>query len=132
MEEYMMAKVPILNHKVRLIPKSFNWIDHRLVRDRHMEKMSHAAAALYLFLVCVSDAKGLSYYGDAAVMRNISMMPDTFNHARHELIHLGLIAWKRPLYQVLDLTPDEPVASQTGGRPMRLGDIMKKAMEERP
>ena len=127
-----MTKVPILKHKLRLIPKSFSWIDHRLVRDRHMEKMSHAAASLYLFLVCVSDAQGLSYYGDAAVMRNISMMPDTFNSARNELIHLGLIAWKKPLYQVLDLTPDEPAAPRTGGKPMGLGDIMKKAMEGRP
>lgn len=127
----MMAKVPILKHKLRLIPKSFSWIDHRLIRDRHMEKMSHVAAALYLFLVCVSDAKGLSYYGDAAVMRNLSMTPDTLGHARDELIHLGLIAWRRPLYQVLDLTPNKGVAPRTGGEPMSLGAIMKKAMEEK-
>jgi hypothetical protein len=127
-----MTKNPILKHKVRLIPKSFSWIDHRLVRDRHMEKMSHAAAALYLFLVCVGDTKGLSYYGDPAVMRNLSMTPETLGRARDELICLGLIAWRRPLYQVLDLTPDKPVTSRTGGAPMNLGDIMKKAMEGTP
>lgn len=128
----MITKVPILNERIRLIPKSFGWIDHRLVRDRHIEKMGHPTATLYLFLVCVADSQGLSYYGDAAVMQRISMTCDTLIHAREELMDLGLIAWKRPLYQVLDLVQNTPEPQWLPGTVMSLGDILKKAVEERP
>jgi hypothetical protein len=48
-------------------------VDHRLVRDRHIESCSHPAAALYLFLVTVADNQGLSYYSDPALMTRLSM-----------------------------------------------------------
>lgn len=131
MEASMINKVPILNNRIRLIPKSFGWIDHRLVRDRHIEKISHPGAALYLFLVCVADARGLSYYGDTALMERISMTRDTFFHAREELMDLGLIAWERPLYQVLSLVPASPEHDRMPGTMMRLGDILNKAAEGR-
>jgi hypothetical protein len=57
----MIPKVPILKNRIRKVPKQFSWVDQRLVRDRHIERLSHPAAALYLFWVTVSDAKGLSY-----------------------------------------------------------------------
>ena len=63
----MIVKSVILPTRVRKVPKSFSWIDHRLVRDGHIEQLSHPAAALYLFLVCVGDHQGLSYYGDKSV-----------------------------------------------------------------
>ena len=44
------------------VPSQFIWLDHRLVRERHLERCSTEALALYLFLVTVADAKGLSYY----------------------------------------------------------------------
>jgi hypothetical protein len=46
----MIVKSPILPNRVRKVPKSFSWIDHRLVSDRHIERCSHTAATLYLFL----------------------------------------------------------------------------------
>jgi len=57
----MISKTPILKNRIRKVPKQFSWVDQRLVRDRHIERLSHPAAALYLFLVTVGDAKGLSY-----------------------------------------------------------------------
>ena len=69
----MVEKVPILPNGSGKSPKHFSWIDHRLVRDRHIENCSHAAAALYLFLVTVGDAKGLSYYGDKSIIKRLSM-----------------------------------------------------------
>ena len=54
---------------LRAVPSQFSWVDHRLVRERHLERCPSEALALalYLFLVTVADAKGLSYYGDASV-----------------------------------------------------------------
>ena len=55
----MPTKIPIHPDRIRQVPKQFSWIDGRLVRDRHLDRCSHPAAALYLFLVTVSDAQGL-------------------------------------------------------------------------
>jgi len=123
----MIVKTPILPGQVRTVPKSFSWIDHRLVSDRHIERCSHAAGILYLFLVCVSDEKGLSYYGDQAIAKKLSMDADTFEKVRSDLVHMGLVAWQKPLYQVLCL---KPVRQDRGrGSIMGLGDILKKAVE---
>lgn len=101
----MIAKSPILKQRIRKVPKSFSWVDHRLVRDRHIENCSHSQAALYLFLVCVADDKGLSFYGDPALMAKLSMDQTTLDQARSGLIKNGLIAWQKPIYQVLSLEP---------------------------
>ena len=45
--------------RLRKVPPQFNWIDQRLVRDKHIGRVSHAALALYLFLLTVADAQGL-------------------------------------------------------------------------
>jgi hypothetical protein len=74
-----------------------------LVREHYIDKCSHQAAALYLFLVTVSDIEGLSYYSEASIMKRLSMDNCALNQARLNLIHLGLIAYKKPLYQVLAL-----------------------------
>jgi len=123
----MISKTPILPERVRKVPKSFSWIDHRVVRDKHIEHMSHAAGILYLFLVCVGDDKGLSYYGDQSLMKKLTMDQCMFKTARTDLISKGLIAWQKPIYQVLCLGPEKKV--RHGGSPMSLGDILKSAME---
>ncbi|MFH1009496.1 MAG: hypothetical protein V1800_18620 [Candidatus Latescibacterota bacterium] len=56
----MTRKYPICPDRIRTIPEQFSWLDHRLVRDRHIEFVTHEAAALYLFLVTVADGQGLS------------------------------------------------------------------------
>ena len=99
----MIAKTPVLKQRIRKIPRSFSWVDHRLVRDRHIENLSHSQAALYLFLVCVADDKGLSYYGDPALMAKLHMDQGTLDQARSGLIQNNLIAWQKPIYQVLNL-----------------------------
>ena len=101
----MIAKTPVLKHRIRKIPRSFSWVDHRLVRDRHIENLSHSQATLYLFLVCVADDKGLSYYGDPALMTKLHMDQGTLDRARSGLIRNNLIAWQKPIYQVLGLEP---------------------------
>jgi hypothetical protein len=98
----------ICPERVRRIPSQFSWVDHRLVRDRHIERCDVWAAALYLFLVTVGDAQGLSYYSDAALTRRLSMDPSRLSQARADLIRLGLIAYAAPIYQVLSLDPSRP------------------------
>lgn len=101
-----MQEKKIINHdRIRKTPKQFSWIDGRLVRDGHLHRCTHSAAALYLFLVTVSDANGLSYYGDKSVCRQLSMDNSKLSESRLLLVQLNLIAYRKPLYQVLDLSP---------------------------
>jgi len=111
----MTVKRVLCPERVRQIPAQFSWVDHRLVRERHIERCDPPAAALYLFLVTVADAQGLSYYSDAALVRGLSMSTVRLSQARGELIRGGLIAYQRPLYQVLAL--DSP----PGGEARELG-----------
>jgi hypothetical protein len=129
----MVSKVPIVAERIRKAPSHFSWIDHRLVRDRHIENCSHAAAALYLFLVTVGDAKGLSYYGDLSITKRLSMDQSTLNEARTNLIRAGLIAWKKPFYQVLALDVpklEKPAPRSKMGNALSLSDIFKMPRED--
>lgn len=123
----MIVKKPILSGRVRRIPGSFSWVDHRLVRDRHLDRCSHAAAALYLFLVCVADREGLSYYSDETLAAKLGMEAGLLAQARSELIRNDIVAWRRPMYQVLSL---EPATERRASRAaMSLGDILRQAGE---
>ncbi|SAL07532.1 hypothetical protein AWB78_08618 [Caballeronia calidae] len=104
----MPIKRVICPERIRQIPAHFSWVDHRLVRERYIERCDACAAALYLFLVTVADAQGLSYYADATLTRRLSMAPARLEMARSDLIRVGLIAWQRPLYQVLAFDTPAP------------------------
>jgi hypothetical protein len=107
-------------------------VDHRLIRERHIDRCSHSAAALYLFLVTVGDAEGLSYYADATIIKRLSMDQATLDDARSNLIRIGLIAWQKPLYQVLalDIEKHEKPVPRTGmDNAFSLGKILKMARE---
>lgn len=129
----MVFKSPILPNRIRKVPKQFSWIDHRLVLERHIENCSHTAAALYLFLVTVGDAEGLSYYADKSIMKRLSMDQNTLDSARVNLIRTGLVAWQKPLYQVLSL--DNQMVEKKSPRSsmaqmLSLSEILKTAREE--
>lgn len=98
--------------RLRKVPSQFSWIDHRLVRDRHLCRCSHPALALYLFLVTVCDGQGLSYYSDASITRLLKLDPPALAHARQELIDAKLVAYQCPLYQVLALEGAAPSPRQ--------------------
>jgi hypothetical protein len=129
----MPAKIPIHPGRIRQVPRQFSWVDGRLVRDRHLDKCSHPAAALYLFLITVSDAQGLSYYSDQSIGQRLNMDRCTLAQARLELVQHELIAYRKPLYQVLDLVPPElaiPVTrNQPVDPPQSIGQIFRQIME---
>ncbi|MBV8330518.1 MAG: hypothetical protein JOZ61_08640 [Verrucomicrobia bacterium] len=88
-------------------PRGFGWIDHRLLRDGYIGRCSPQALALYVLLVCASDAQGLSYYSDPRIAQLLTLELATLSLARQELIDLGLIAYQKPLYQLLSLEGQE-------------------------
>jgi len=126
----MLQKHPVNPHRIRRITRSFGWVDHRLVREGKISACSHPAAALYLFLITVADARGLSYYSDASLQKRLCMDHDTLCRARNQLIGNDLVAFKAPIYQVLPLDPPAPAPKQrTSDAPQALGHIFKTIME---
>jgi hypothetical protein len=99
----MRGREPIMPERRRRIPAQFSWVDHRLVRDGHLQGRSAPALALYLFLLTVADADGLSWYSESALCGHLSWEAPQLHQARGELQRAELIAYRRPLYQVLDL-----------------------------
>lgn len=125
-----MEKRLICPGGLRKTPKQFSWVDHRLVRDRYIDRCSHQAATLYLFLITVADAQGLSYYSDQTLSHRLAMEDHTLARARKELIEIGLVAYQNPLYQVLALdTPIETSRKYPGGL-QSLAQIFKQIGEE--
>ena len=53
----MRRREPIVPQRQRRIPPQFSWVDHRLVREGHVQGRSAPALALYLFLVTVPMPK---------------------------------------------------------------------------
>ena len=45
----------ICRYRIRHIIGGFCWVDHRLVRDRYIERCSSTALAVYLFLITVAE-----------------------------------------------------------------------------
>ncbi len=133
------TKRVLCRERLRRVPEAFSWIDHRLVRDRHICQCSHEALALYLMLVTVADAEGLSYYSDSTAGRLLDMSESTLATARRDLCRAGLIAYRKPLYQVLSLdTPQaglpvssRPDAGRSDGEAVSIGEILRHAIGER-
>jgi hypothetical protein len=131
----MIKKRPIYPKRIRRIPSQFSWVDHRLVRDRHIEACSHPALALYLFLVTVADQEGLSYYSAPSVMSRLGMDAQTLAEARLNLIQTGLVAYEDPLYQVLSLEPCIETGPEAQSRtrvdcPVSIGRLFKQILGE--
>jgi len=132
----MRIKRVLVPERVRTVPAQFSWVDQRLVRERHIERCDPHAAALYLFLVTVADAQGLSYYADASAARYLSMDTARLRQARADLIRAGLIAYESPLYQVLALDVPAPLPQEAAGlsaeqRRARLARL-RQALNRRP
>lgn len=104
--------------RLRQVPEQFSWVDQALVQRHLIDQLGAQAAALYLFLVTVADAQGMSYYGGATLAQRLRLKPEELVGARAQLTALGLIAYEAPLYQVLALsgTPASVPRSAPGAR----------------
>ena len=122
--------------RVRQVPEQFSWVDQALVQRHFIDRCDARSAALYLFLITVSDAQGLSYYGASTLARRLQLSDEEFTAARQQLIELELIAYGSPLYQVLALpgtvaAPRPPDVAVTNGQPVSLATLLQQAQQRR-
>ena len=109
--------------------------------QRHfIDRCDARSAALYLFLITVSDAQGLSYYGAATLARRLHLSDEDLDAARLQLIELELIAYRMPLYQVLALpgsvaaprtAPRAVLTAPADGEPVSLASLLQQAQHRR-
>ena len=128
----MIDKKILRPDRLRQVPAQFSWIDQRLVRDNLLRRADPAAWALYLVLVTVADAQGLSYYSEATLSRLLRMDPLQLVRCRQQLVGADLVAYQKPLYQVLALPPAQMVTPQAGPRSaqaLSVGDILRRVCE---
>jgi hypothetical protein len=86
--------------------KSYSIVDHQLLHGGYLQRLSHAALALYLFLVVVGDRGGRSFYSEASVMEILRLSQEALASARLQLIAEGLIEYRRPYWWVKTLCPE--------------------------
>ena len=100
--------------RLRQVPAPFSWIDHRRVREHYFEKADVCAWTLYLFLLCVADAHGLSDSAEATLSRRLRLPLTRLAQARRDRLALELLADDPPLYQVLSRPQAVPVTVRLG------------------
>jgi hypothetical protein len=128
----MINKKILRPDRLRQVPAQFSWIDQRLVRENFLRRADPAAWALYLVLVTVADAQGLSYYSEATLSRLLRMDPLQLARCRQQLVGADLVAYQKPLYQVLALPPTQVVIPQAGSRSaqtLSVGDILRRVCQ---
>ncbi|MEY4562700.1 MAG: hypothetical protein RLZZ618_1977 [Pseudomonadota bacterium] len=133
----------LLPQRLRQVPEQFSWIDQALVQRHLIDRCDARAAALYLFLVTVADAQGLSYYGCTSLMQRLRLSSEELGAARRQLIDLELVAFEAPLYQVLAIagttaaprtastSPPPPPAARDCGGPVSLADMLEQLEQRR-
>ena len=109
--------------RVRRVPEAFSWVDHRLVRDRYVQHCTPDALALYLLLVTVGDADGLSFYSDSSISRLLSMDLSSVRVAKRVLVSAEMIAVESSWVQVLSLAPWVP--TKRANQASLIGEILK-------
>jgi hypothetical protein len=123
----LMKKKLLAPERVRQLPSQFSWIDQQLVRSGYLQDCEHSAWALYLFLVTVADAQGLSYYSEAALCRWLKLGPERLAAMRQQLILAGLLAYQRPLYQLLALPKSVALTAEPrSGQVRSVGELLRQ------
>lgn len=130
-----IKKRVLCSERVRRVPAQFSWIDQLLVREpSYLRRCELGALALYLILVTVCDAEGLSYYSDPTLERLLRLERAQLLAARQQLCQAGLIVYERPLYQVLSLehAPAEAVATPRSGQSRSAREILQQILGGQP
>lgn len=88
--------LPVLvPYRLRCVPRSFAWIDHRIRSEGFLKKLRPEDIGLYLFLALAADRNGLSCWRLDRIERDLPCFDrHALWDARSRLAELGLIAYR--------------------------------------
>jgi hypothetical protein len=88
--------LPVLvPQRIRNIPSSFAWIDHRIRSEGILERLRPEDLALYLFLTLAADRNGLSCWRLDRIQQTLPCFDrHALWDARQHLVELDLIAYR--------------------------------------
>lgn len=92
---------PIDPSRLRQVPSHFAWVDHR-VREV-LPGLTLEEIAVYFFLHVAADRYGLSFYADATIGKRLGLSEPQVVGARQGLAEKGLVTYRYPLYQLLEV-----------------------------
>lgn len=85
----------LVPQRVRNVPRSFSWIDHRLRSEGFLPRLLPEDLALYLFLVLAADQRGLSCWRLDRIEKALASCElRALAKARARLVELDLIAYR--------------------------------------
>ncbi len=100
---HKIIKQPVDPNRVRTMPAQFSPVDRRLVYQKHIRCINAEQIALFVFLECVSDPQGLSFYSDERICDYLHFSVNGLWRAREALVNEGFLLYRRPIYQLLSL-----------------------------
>jgi hypothetical protein len=99
---------------IRKIEGSFAWLDHRLLREGHLQRLTLEDLGVYVFLVLAADRTGCSFYNHEKISLALGLSWEKFQDSRQRLIERDFIAFEpfHPgdadgYYQVLRVPPGD-------------------------
>ncbi len=123
--------LPVLcPERLRHLPASFAWIDHRLRSHGFLQRMSSDEVGLYLFLALAADREGLSCWRLDRIERELMCVDvPSLREAREGLVRMKLLAY-RPWfpkardgsYQVLSVP--SALGARRGGPAVPIGQLL--------
>jgi hypothetical protein len=97
-------RAPIDPARVRRVPRSgFGWIDRRWIHERWLERLEQEEILLYVFLALAGDKNGMSYWDLETIAERLALDVHRVESARHGLLQHGLILFRYPKWQIIDL-----------------------------
>jgi hypothetical protein len=110
----MNRRPPIPPHPdlLRTPPRSFGWLDARLLRDEWLGSLGVEAVAVLTLLALAADAHGASFYRRETMALALSTPRRELDRSLERLVELGLVAHRpwRPghidgVWQLLPVPP---------------------------
>ena len=92
--------------RVRVLPRHFAWVDHRL-RDL-LDRLSLEEIALLFFLHLAADKRGCCFWADSTIARKLGLKEGQVAEAKYALISRGFITYRYPLFQLLPVQEPRP------------------------
>jgi hypothetical protein len=112
--------------RIRRLPKEgWSWIDRRFLREKAPD-LDRDSILLYFFLAAASDKDGLSFFSDLSIAGRLRMTEGSLERSRVELERHDLIAYEKPLYQVLSIAEPFSPPPRRESEPSLIQDLFRE------